>query len=136
MLDIVADSEVPSGFTGRVRKSTDGVVAYVAWFNKGRMDDPDGRTPAYIRYRRNGDVKQERHYRLGRLHDPAPDLPAVRGYYADGSVHYEERFRYGRRHDVDGAAAILKWRNDGTLRSELHYHEGVRINGMRPALRR
>jgi hypothetical protein len=127
-LDVESESEIPDWFTGRVRKLTDGELEYVAWFDRGRMDDPGPRTPAYVRYRLNGEAKQERHYRLGRLHDPSPAQPAVRGYFANGAVRYEEHYRYGRRHDSNGRAAITKWRLDGTVRARWHYYEGLRID--------
>jgi hypothetical protein len=127
MLDVERDSDIPADYTGRVRKSNCGTVEYVAWLTRGMLEDPDHRTPAVTRFRPGGAVKQERHYRLDRLHDPTPDVPAVRGYYADGTVHYEERFRYGRRHDSADAPAIVKWRNDGTVRTVHHYYEGLRL---------
>jgi hypothetical protein len=135
-LSVEDDDDIPADFTGRVRKSTNGVLEYVAWFNRGELEDPGPRTPAYSRYRPDGAVKQVRHYRLGRLHDPAPGFPAVRGFYANGSRRYEEHFRYGRRHDVRGRPAIVKWRLDGSVRVELHYYEGLRIEmiGPRPTV--
>ncbi len=126
-INVDADDQIPVAFTGRVRKSTGGVLEYVAWFDRGELEDPDPGTPAYSRYRPSGEVKQVRHYRLGRLHDPVPGQPAVRGFYANGARRYEERYRYGRRHDHLGRPAIVKWRLDGSLRTELHYYEGLRI---------
>jgi hypothetical protein len=133
-LGVDDDDEIPTDFTGRVRKVVDGWLEYVAWFNRGELEDPGPRTPAYSRYRRDGTVKQVRHYRLGRLHDPAPGVPAVQGFYANGRRRYEEHFRYGRRHDYRGRPAIVKWRLDGSVRLELHYYEGLRIELIRPAL--
>lgn len=62
------------------------------------------------------------------LHDPGANTAAVRGYFADGRVHYEERYWAGKRRDgKDGTPAIRKWRQDGTLRHELHYRDGRRL---------
>ena len=132
MLDVTSDDAIPSDFTGRIRKTTDGVLEYVAWYTKGKLDDPDARTPAYVHYRGDGQTKHERHYRLGRLHDPSAEQPAVRGYFANGSVRYEERYRYGLRHDVGDTPAIVKWRLDGTVARELHYTDGERVGYRRP----
>jgi hypothetical protein len=126
-LDVDSESQIPAMFTGRVRKSANGVLEYVAWFNKGVMENPAPRTPAFIRYRATGLPKQECHYRLGKLHDPEPGQPAVRGYFADGTPRYVEHFRYGRRHDARESPAILRRRLDGTVRSVVHYHDGERV---------
>ena len=134
-LVVEGDDDIPADFTGRVRTSTNGVLESVAWFNRGELEDPGPRTPAYSRYRSDGAVKQVRHYRLGRLHDPAPGFPAVQGFYANGARRYEEHFRYGRRHDSGGRPAIVKWRLDGSVRVELHYYEGLRIEMIDPAPR-
>jgi hypothetical protein len=68
------------------------------------------------------------HYTAGVLQDPDARTPAVRGFYAGGGIHYEERYRGGRRHDGPrGEAAVRKWRADGTMRHELHYHDGQRV---------
>ena len=108
-------------------------LEYVAWLTAVRWRTPDDE----LRRSRDwltGQVKQIRHYRLGLQHDPAPGEPAVRGFFADGSRRYEEHFRYGRRHDVAGRAAIIKWRLDGTKRTELHYYEGLRIEVVVPTV--
>jgi hypothetical protein len=127
-IDVDSESEIPDGFSGRVRKWIDGGLDYSAWYYRGKLDDPAPRTPAYTRHRRTGQPKQERHYRLGRLHDPDHDRPAVRGFFANGAVKYEERYRYGRRHDARGRPAIVKWRLDGSVRSVRHYVEGQRFD--------
>lgn len=127
-LDVESEAEIPEGFTGRVRMSDRGVVTSIAWYERGVMEDPSLRTPAYVRLRADGQVKQERHYRLGRLHDPEPGQPAVRGFFANGNIRYEEHYRYGRRHDSNGVPAIVKWREDGTRRSVRHYFEGQRVD--------
>jgi antitoxin component YwqK of YwqJK toxin-antitoxin module len=127
-IDIESETEIPTNFSGRVRKSTNGVLDYTAWYHNGKMEDPSSTSPAYVRYRRSGEAKQERHYRLGRLHDPSPEFPAVRGYFANGAVKYEERYRYGRRHDSRGTPALIKWRLDGTVRSQRHYWEGLQVD--------
>ncbi len=126
-LDLRDNDAVPRGFTGRVRRSTDGRVHTVEWFSRGELDDPEPRTPAFARFRENGATKQIRHYRQGRLHNPMPNEPAVVGFFADGSMKYREHFRYGRRHDSDHQAAITKWRNDGSVRTTHNYYEGMRI---------
>lgn len=118
---------IPPRFTGRLRVVNDGRLECVVWFSAGDMDNPEPRTPAYVRYRDNGKPKQVRHYRQGRLHDPLPGKPAVEGFFANGSIKYREHYRYGRRHDINDVAAIRKWRNDGSLRVEHHYYEGLRI---------
>lgn len=127
-IDVEAESEIPEGFSGRVRLRLDGVLVYVAWFADGLLDNPTRRMPAYTRYRPNGRVKYEMHYRHGLLNDPGDGQPAVRGYFANGRVHYEERYRDGRRNDgPGGVAAIRKWRPDGSLRRALHSHDGCPI---------
>ncbi len=128
-LDVESETQIPRGFSGRVRLSVDGVVESIAWYDRGVLEDPSPRTPAYVRVRRDGRTKQERHYRLGRLHDPEPGRPAVRGFFANGSRRYEEHYRYGRRHDSNGSPAIVKWREDGSLRSTRNYFEGQRVDG-------
>lgn len=132
-ISIDSDEPIPPKFTGRVRTSVDSVLDSVAWYNRGELEDPGPGTPAYTRYRTTGEIKQIRHYRLGLQHDPAPGQPAVRGFFADGSRRYEEHFRYGRRHDAGSKPAITKWRLDGTVRAELHYYEGLRIEVAAPA---
>jgi antitoxin component YwqK of YwqJK toxin-antitoxin module len=127
-IDVESESEIPDDFSGRVRKLTNGTLDYTAWYSKGEMEDPAPTTPAYVRYRPSGEAKQERHYRLGRLHDPSADQPAVRGYFANGALKYEERYRYGRRHDHRGTPAIIKWRLDGTVRTQRHYWEGLHVD--------
>lgn len=127
-IDVDDDAEIPTGFTGRVRRHNGDAIAYVAWYTEGRLHNPGRNHPAYRRFRPDGQVKYELFYEHGELHDPSPRTPAVRGYYADGRVHYEERYRAGRRNDgVDGSPAIRKWRNDGSLRHELHYRNGRRL---------
>lgn len=133
-IDVESESEIPEGFTGRVRFRLDGVLVYVAWYTDGLLDSPSRRMPAYVRYRPNGRVKYEMYYKRGMLHDPSEQQPAVRGYFANGRVHYEERFWHGRRHDgASGTAAVRKWRPDGSLRRELHSHYGVPMPGRPPA---
>jgi hypothetical protein len=127
-IDVESESEIPGRFTGRVRQSTDGFLVWSAWYRNGKLEDPAPSTPAYVRYRRDGQPKQQRHYRLGRLHDPEPGTPAVRGYFANGADRYIEHYRYGRRHDSLGRPAIVKWRHDGSVRSQRHYFEGARID--------
>ena len=127
-IDVESESEIPDGFTGRVRLRLDGHLVYVAWYTDGLLDNPTRRMPAYTRYRQTGRIKYVMHYRAGLLHDPDDSEPAVRGYFANGRVHYEERFVAGRRHDGPGGiAAILKWRPDGTLRRALHSDHGTPI---------
>jgi hypothetical protein len=128
-IDVEQESDVPVGFSGRVRVVVGDVVESIAWYDRGVMEDPSSRTPAYVRLRQDGHHKQERHYRLGRLHDPEPGIPAVRGFFADGTIRYEEHYRYGRRHDSDGRPAIMKWRADGSVRSQRRYYEGFRVDG-------
>lgn len=126
-IDVESESEIPDGFSGRARRWIGDALDYSAWYHRGKLEDPAPRTPAYVRYRHDGQAKQERYYRLGRLHDPAPDRPAVRGFFANGAIKYEERYRYGRRHDANGRPAIVKWRLDGSVRAERHYVEGQRF---------
>jgi hypothetical protein len=127
-IDIVDEAEIPTGYTGRVRRHENDALAYVAWYVDGRLQNPGRHHPAYRRLRADGRVKYELFYEDGELHDPAPNMPAVRGFYADGSPHYEERYRAGRRWDGrDGSPAIRKWRADGSLRHELHYRDGRRV---------
>jgi len=126
-INVDSDDEIPDGFTGRVKSFVGGALESVTWYSRGVLEDPDPRVPAISRYRTNGALKQARHYRLGRLHDPAPGVPAVCGFFSNGAKRYEEHFRYGRRHDDRGKAAIIKWRQDGSVRTELHYYEGLRI---------
>jgi hypothetical protein len=135
-IDVETDEQIPTGFTGRVRLSVGGRMESIAWYDRGVLEDPSLRTPAYVRVRRDGRIKQERHYRLGRLHDPEPGRPAVRGYFANGSLRYEEHYRYGRRHDSNGTPAIVKWREDGSVRGVRRYFEGHRVDGPAPGLRR
>lgn len=126
-IDTRAPEGVPPGFTGRVRVSGNGHLDCVMWFSDGELDNPEPRTPAFVKFRGNGKRKQIRHYRQGRLHDPMLGQPAVEGYFANGAAKYREHFRYGRRHDFGHVAAITKWRRDGSLRTEHHYYEGLRI---------
>lgn len=133
-ITVDTEDEIPPHFTGRVRLSKDGVLESVSWLTRGDLEDPGPRTPAYTRYRPNGDVKQVRHYRVGCLHDPAPGTPSVQGFFADGSRRYEEYYRYGRRHDHRNKPAIIKWRLDGTIRVQFHYYEGMRIEVGTPLL--
>lgn len=127
-LDVNDESEIPPGFTGRVRRSAHDAIAYVAWYHQGELRNPGKNHPAYRRFRRNGHVKYELFYTAGRLHDPSGSVPAVRGFYASGAVHYEERYRNGLRNDGEtGAPAVMKWREDGTLRHQLRYSEGRRV---------
>lgn len=126
-LDITDDAEIPSDFTGRIRRSFASAQRYVAWYTSGRLDDPARGHPAYRVHRADGQVKYEMHYTDGVLHDPDARTPAVRGYYSGGELHYEERYHGGRRNDGPGGeAAVRKWRANGTIRHELHYRDGVR----------
>ena len=119
-INVDDEGEIPTGFTGRVRRHVAGSIAYVAWYTEGRLHNPGKNHPAYRRFRPDGRLKYELFYEHGELQDPSPKVPAVRGYYADGSVHYEERYQTGKRQDgADGTAAIRKWRNDGSLRHEM-----------------
>lgn len=133
MIDVPSPAAVPRGFTGRARVSVDGRLDCVMWFCNGDLDNPEPRTPAYVRFRDNGKPKQVRHYRQGRLHDPVLGIPAVQGFFADGKRKYREHYRYGRRHDYGTVPAITKWRNDGSVRSTHHYYEGLRIEPVRLA---
>jgi hypothetical protein len=127
-IDVVDDAEIPSDFTGRVRRSFQSAQRYVAWYTGGRLDDPARGYPAYRVHRADGQVKYEMHYRDGALNDPDPKTPAVRGFYSGGGLHYEERYQNGRRSDGPrGEAAVRKWRSNGTIRHELSYRDGVRI---------
>ena len=126
-IEVTSITAVPRGFTGRARIATDGRLDTVLWFSHGELDNPESGTPAYVRYRHNGPPQQTRHYRQGRVHDPQRGSAAVVGYFADGSLKYREYYRYGRRHDSGDVAAITKWRNDGSVRAEHHYYEGLRI---------
>lgn len=128
-IDITDVSEIPVGFSGRVKHHEDGSVIYVAWYQDGQLHNPGKHHPAYRRFRPDGRLKYEMFYTHGLLHDPSDLVPAVRGYYADGKVHYEERYFAGKRHDGRGGdAAIRKWRHDGALRHEIHYQHGRRAN--------
>ena len=128
-INVDDESEIPTGFTGRVRRHVAGSIAYVAWYTEGRLHNPGKNHPAYRRFRPDGRLKYELFYEHGELQDPSPKVPAVRGYYADGSVHYEERYQTGKRQDgKDGTAAIRKWRNDGSLRHEMRYEDGRRAD--------
>ncbi len=127
-IDVHDESEIPVGFTGRVKHHENGSVAYVAWYADGQLNNPGKHHPAYRRFRADGRLKYEMFYTHGLLHDPSDLVPAVRGYYADGKVHYEERYFGGKRNDAkDGTPAIRKWRHDGALRHELRYTHGRRI---------
>ena len=130
-IDVTSPASVPSGFTGRARVTSAGRLDTVMWFSCGELDDPEPRTPAYVRFREDGKPKQIRHYRQGRLHDPAFGQPAVEGFFADGAAKYHEYYRYGRRHDHGDLPAITKWRNDGSVRATHHYYEGLRIEPVR-----
>jgi antitoxin component YwqK of YwqJK toxin-antitoxin module len=133
-IEITDESEIPVGFTGRVKHHENGVVVYVAWYHDGQMHNPGKHHPAYRRFRPDGRLKYEMFYTHGLLHDPTDTDPAVRGYYADGATHYEERYFGGKRHDSrDGTAAIRKWRHDGVLRHEIHYQHGKRVVEGAPA---
>jgi antitoxin component YwqK of YwqJK toxin-antitoxin module len=126
-LDLPDGADVPTGFSGRVRfHEGDGLTA-VAWYEDGRLHNPGHQHPAFRRYRPSGAVKYEMFYEYGILTDPSETTPAVSGYYADGSLHYVERYTNGQRSDSAGGAAVSKWRQDGTLRHELHYTRGVRV---------
>lgn len=125
-LEVRDESEIPTEYTGRVRRYLDGTLVYVAWYRNGVLHNPGRSSPAYRRLRPDGKVKYELFYAHGMLDDP-PGGAAVRGFYADGSTHYEEHYRGGKRHDaVDGTAAVRKWRHDGSLRHELRYADGRR----------
>jgi hypothetical protein len=127
-INIRDESEIPSDFTGRVRREDGTSISYVAWYRDGQLHNPGRHDPAYRRFRPDGTLKYELFYTHGLLHDPAASTPAARGYFADGAVHYEERYWAGKRQDgQDGAPAIRKLRNDGTVRHELHYDAGRRL---------
>lgn len=130
-IDVPSPAAVPPGFTGRVRVQVDGRLDTVMWYSRGELDNPEPRTPAVVRFREHGKPKQVRHYRQGRLHDPVLGQPAVEGFFADGSRKYREFYRYGRRHDYGDVPAITKWRNDGSIRTQHHYYEGLRIEPVR-----
>lgn len=130
-IDVSSPAAVPPGFTGRVRVTVDGRLDTVMWFSRGDLDNPEPRTPAFVRFREHGKPKQIRHYRQGRLHDPVLGQPAVEGFFADGARKYREHYRYGRRHDCGEIPAITKWRNDGSIRATHHYYEGLRIEPVR-----
>lgn len=128
MLDIDEVSEIPDGFTGRVRRCANGTFVVVAWYHRGVLHNPGRTHPAYRCYRRDGQVKYEHFYTNGVLHDPVDSMPAVRGFYASGSAHYEEHYRTGVRSDgLDGSAAVSKWRENGTLRHQIRYVDGRRV---------
>ena len=85
-IDITAESQRPSDFTGRVKcRDADGVVVYVAWYVDGALHNPGRTHPAYRRFRPDGRLKYEMFYARGLLHDPTDAIPAVRGYFADGA---------------------------------------------------
>ena len=132
-IDVNSPAEVPVEFTGRARVSRQGRLDCVIWYSNGELDNPEPRTPAFVKYREHGEPKQIRHYRQGRLHDPALGQPAVEGFFADGARKYREFYRYGRRHDYGELPAITKWRNDGSVRTTHHYYEGLRIEPVRLA---
>lgn len=126
-LDISDEREVPEGYTGRVRLTVGDYIAYVAWYQDGKLHNPSRTHPAFRRLRHDGRVKFEMFYTEGEVHDPAPDTPAVRGYFNNDSVHYEEHFQFGRRHDgANGSPAIRKFRADSSIRHDLHYLHGIR----------
>ena len=130
-IDIDDESEIPTGFTGRVKRHSNGSISYVAWYRDGQLHNPGRSHAAYKRFRPDGKLKYELFYTHGLLHDPGATTPAARGYFADGRVHYEERYWAGKRHDGrDGTPAIRKWRNDGSIRHELHYQDGRRITDL------
>ena len=125
-IDVEDESDVPEGYSGRVRRYLEGALVYVAWYRLGVLHNPGRSSPAYRRLRPDGKLKYELFYSRGLLNDP-PGGAAVRGYYADGALHYQEHYRGGKRHDaVDGTPAIRKWRHDGTMRHELRYADGRR----------
>ena len=128
-VDITDESQIPPGFTGRVKcRDAHGVVLFVAWYDDGLMQNPGKNHPAYRRFRHDGRLKYEMFYTRGLLHDPTDTTPAVRGYFANGSVHYEERYTGGRRNDSKrGEPAVRKFRLDGTVRHELRYQHGHRL---------
>lgn len=132
-IDVPSPDAIPPGFTGRVRIVENGPLECVMWLSSGELDNPEPRTPAFVRFRA-GKPKQIRHYRQGRLHDPTLGQPAVEGFFADGARKYREFYRYGRRHDFGDVAAITKWRNDGSVRTTHHYYEGLRIEPVRRRL--
>ena len=127
-LDMPDGTDVPIGFSGRVRFYDNHQIVAVAWYEDGRLHNPGHSHPAFRRYRSSGEVKFEMYYEYGVLTDPSPTIPAVSGYYADGATHYVERYTQGLRSDTEGGAAVSKWRQDGTLRHELHYLNGVRVH--------
>ncbi len=128
-LDIHDEAEIPTTFTGRVRRHDGNYIAYVAWYKDGQLHNPGRNHPAYRRFRPDGRLKYELFYTHGLLHDPGASTAAVRGYFADGRLHYEERYWAGKRRDgKDGTPAIRKWRSDGTIRHELHYLDGRRLH--------
>jgi hypothetical protein len=127
-LDLPDGTEVPMGFSGRVRFFEKDVIIAVAWYEDGRLHNPGHHHPAFRRYRQSSVVKFEMFYEYGVLTDPSATTPAVTGYYADGATHYVERYTNGQRSDTTAGAAVQKWRQDGTLRHELHYIRGVRVN--------
>jgi len=127
-IDIDDETEIPTGFTGRVKRHSNGSISYVAWYRDGQLHNPGRSHAAYKRFRPDSKLKYELFYTHGLLHDPGTNTPAARGYFADGRVHYEERYWAGKRHDGrDGTPAIRKWRNDGSVRHELRYQDGRRV---------
>jgi len=126
-LDLPDGTDVPMGFSGRARFYEGQCIVAVSWYEDGRLHNPGHNHPAFRRYRPNGAVKFEMFYEYGVLTDPSSSTPAVAGFYADGAKHYVERYTDGVRSDTDGGAAVSKWRQDGTLRHELHYIRGVRV---------
>lgn len=127
-LDVTDESQIPTGYTGRVRLSALDRLMYVAWYTDGQLHNPARTEPAFRRFRDNGQVRYEMFYDNGQLADPTPSRPAVRGYFANGALHYEERYDDGKRCDgPKGEAALRKFRQDGTLRHELRYRNGNRV---------
>jgi hypothetical protein len=127
-LNVIDESEIPDGFSGRVRIGDTAAPIAVHWYERGALHDPAHDVPAVTTYRATGDVKQIRHYHQGRLHDPAPGVPAVQGFFGDGTMKYAEHYRFGWRCDVGDTPAIRKWRADGSLRTVRHYRDNVRVD--------
>ena len=80
-IDVDDEKEIPTGFTGRVRRRVNGKWVYVAWYADGQLQNPSRTHPAYRRFRPDGKAKYDLFYTRGQLQDPARQPEAVQAQH-------------------------------------------------------